>query len=918
MSGSKGLALTVVSALVLFAGSERAFAQGRQESMIVGSVTDATGGVLPGLSVTVSSPVLVGGALVTVTDTDGKYRVSRLRVGLYAATFELAGFATVIRSEIRVPVATTVTVNVIMQVASVAETITVTGEAAVVDVTTSSSSVHLTDDLLQNIPNDVFQPNIINSAPGVNYDVAFGGTDSSNALLMDGVDVSDPEGGSPWSFFNYNWIEEVEIVALGANAEYGEFTGVAANSVVRSGSNDFSGLVEFWTVPTSWTGDNTKDLPADLQETLEPNEIAIDRDFTAQIGGRLIRDKLFFFTGFQYYQQKSRPAGFEGGYETQKSPRFLTKIDWALSEAVKLQGFFEKDKYDVAGRGASPFRPPETTVIEPSPEINWNVRFSWVINDDTFLDARNGGYTGYFPLEPTPPATREGPAPRVDLLTGLYSQNAPYFGRFDREPIVTAVTLTKYAEQFAGRHEFKFGFEYERATVTNEWGYPADILYYDYGGPYLAYLYEGYTTNATKKRASIYVQDAWNIGDKLTINPGVRFNFNRGSVPNLGTVLETNPISPRIGVAFDPTGDAKTVLRAHWGRYHDALFTYMFSFMDVSDYGDFITAEVLAEGGCANGLGPDCVEIDRFSPETSFGIDENITHSYVDQFLVGVDHELIPDLSLQAQYIRRDFKNFMAFIDTGSQYEEVQVQDPGPDNELGTPDDGDFFTAFNLLNPGESFALLTNPEGAFRDYEAFQIVAHKRFSKNWQLLGSYTWSRAEGTVDNTFGSNAAANNGLSSTGRNGVFANPNRAINAESPATFDNTHQWKVSGTYSVPLWGGFYISGTYRYITGNAWGRRAEILGLDQGRETIRIEPRGTRRVDALNNIDFRVEKTIPFGDSSRSVGLFFNVYNLNNQGVADSDEDEPFQDVSGASFGDPQFWIDPRSVRIGARFEF
>jgi hypothetical protein len=917
MNWPKGLALTFVVPLVLVVVSGHAFAQGRQESTIIGSVTDATGGVLPGVTVTVTSPVLVGGPLVTVTDTDGRYRVSQLRVGDYDATFELAGFATVIHSEIRVPVATTLTVNVIMQVASVAETITVTGEVAVVDVTTSSSSTHLTDDLLQNIPNDVFQPAIINSAPGVNYDVAFGGTDSSNALLMDGVDVSDPEGGSPWSFFNYNWIEEVEIVALGANAEYGEFTGVAANSVVRSGSNDFSGLVEFWTVPTSWTGDNTKGLPADLQETLEPNEIAIDRDFTAQIGGRLIRDKLFFFSGFQYYKEKFRPAGFEGGYRTEDSPRFLTKIDWALSDEVKLQGFFEKDKYDVKGRGADPFRPPETTVIEPSPEVNWNVRFSWVINDDTFLDARNGGYSGYFPLEPTPPGSREGPAPHIDLLTGLYSQNAPYFGRFDRKPIVTAVTLTKYAEQFAGRHEFKFGFEYERAKVTNEWGYPADILYYDYGGPYLAYLYEGYTTNATKKRTTIYVQDAWNVTDKLTINPGVRFNFNRGSVPNLGTVLETNPISPRIGVAFDPTGDAKTVFRAHWGRYHDALLTYMFSFMDVSDYADFITAEVLTEGGCANGLGPDCVEIDRFSPATSFGIDENITHSYLDQFLVGVDHELIPDLSLQVQYIRRDFKNFMGFIDTGSRYEEVLRQDPGPDNELGTADDGDFLTVFNLLNPGESFVLLTNPEGAFRDYDAFQVVADKRFSKNWQLLGSYTWSKGRGNVDNTFGSNAAANNALSSTGRNGVFANPNRAINADGRATFDNSHQVKISGTYNVPLWGGFYISGTYRYITGNAWGRRADVTDLDQGRETVRIEPRGTRRVDAANNIDLRVEKTIPLGDN-RSFGVFFNFYNLNNQGVADNDSDRPLQDLSGSSFGDPRFWIDPRSVRIGARLQF
>ena len=83
----------------------------------------------------------------------------------------------------------------------------------------------------------------------------------SNALLIDGVDVSDPDGGSPWSFFNYNWIQEVQVVGLGANAEYGEFTGAAANSIVRSGANRFSGLFEYLTERNSWLSDNTGEPP---------------------------------------------------------------------------------------------------------------------------------------------------------------------------------------------------------------------------------------------------------------------------------------------------------------------------------------------------------------------------------------------------------------------------------------------------------------------------------------------------------------------------------------------------------------------------------------------------------------------------------------------------------------------------------
>ena len=119
--------------------------------------------------------------------------------------------------------------------------------------------------------------------------------------------------------------------------------------------------------------------------------------------------------------------------------------------------------------------------------------------------------------------------------------------------------------------------------------------------------------------------------------------------------------------------------------------------------------------------------------------------------------------------------------------------------------------------------------------------------------------------------------------------------------------------------WGGFNISGIYRYITGAAWGRRAGIRGLDQGTETVRIEPRGTRRVDALNNFDLRVEKTFVLGgQQARTAGLSVDVFNVNNQGIADSESSRPYTDTSGSNFGDPRVWIDPRLVRVGVRFTF
>src|SRR5262249_41778974 len=414
-------------------------AQAVQTSALTGTVKDATGAVLPGVTVNVSSPQQVGGVQTSVTDSQGVYRFPALRPGVYEMETTLAGFKSVKRSDIVLALGTTTTIDVALSVASVSETVQVTGESPIVDVKSSASNTQLTDAMLQNLPTARFQPDIINLTPGVSGNVAFGGAQSSNALLMDGVDVSDPEGGTPWSFFNYNWVEQVQIVSLGANAEYGEFTGVAANSIVRSGSNKFSGLGEYLFERKNWLADNTSSLSPDLQKSFTPREIKSYWDTKAQIGGPLMKDKLFFFSGFQYLNKQSSPAVYTVDFTSEKDPRVMNKLTLAASPNVRAEGFVEWDKFDITGRGAGVTKPTtEVTVIEPSPEVNWNANVTWTINAKTMLNVRNGGYWGYYPLEPTPPNTRSGPFPHFDAVTGIYTVNTPYYFRADRVRNVSA------------------------------------------------------------------------------------------------------------------------------------------------------------------------------------------------------------------------------------------------------------------------------------------------------------------------------------------------------------------------------------------------------------------------------------------------------------------------------------------------
>ncbi len=650
-----------------------------------------------------------------------------------------------------------------------------------------------------------------------------------------------------------------------------------------------------------------------MQKTFTPREINSYWDVTGQVGFPIVKDKLFMFSGVQYFNREDRPAGYTGDFTTEKDPRTINKLTWAVSPSVRAEGFVEYDQYNIHGRGANATHPTaDVTAVELSPEWNWNGQITWTIDSKTMLNVRNGGYTGYFPIEPTPPASRSGPYPHVDGLTGIHTANIVSYGQFDRNRNVTAATLTRYADHFAGKsHEFKFGFEFERSKIRNESGYPGGRYYYDYGGaPYQVYLWNGYVTNATAKRTSLYAQDTWTLTDRLTANLGLRLDVNRGSVPT-GTVLSNHALAPRAGLAFDVTGDHQTVVRANWGRYYDALFGGQFEFMDLSQQSTKITAAV---------LGPNHFqELNRTTPSTNVGIDPNIRQSHTDQFLVGIERQLVPNFSLTAQYINRRFRDFMGFIDTGSIYAPVQKVDPGVDGRSGTADDGQSLTVYNLTNPGKEFKLFTNPANAFRDYNAFQLIGTKRYSNNWQASLSYTWSqrRRDGEQHQRL-----------ERGRDVELPEPrpDRRLRRPEPlhqrrrsdrcSTTPTRSSWmariasrRSAGSTSAPS-----------IATPPAWPGDGPRRFAGSARATKRSASSRAAHGEPIRSTTW-ISASRRRSRSARATGRSASISTSSTSTTRASSTTgrEPASSRrSGSTFGNPNVWISPRIARLGFRFTF
>jgi outer membrane receptor protein involved in Fe transport len=886
-----------------------ALGQGRTVSALAGVVEDPSGAVLPGASVRIQSAALIGGSRSVETDSQGRFRFSELPPGDYEVTASLDGFKTVRIEGFQLPVGITAELPIRMAIHAGEETVIVQAEAVPIDATASSIPTILPQGYLRNIPSDRDTSHIFDLAPGINLDSAYGGgEESGNAYEMDGVDISDPQGGSPGSFFNFSLVDEVQLVGLGAPAEYGQFSGVVFNTVTKSGSDELSGAAEAY-----YTGKGLSASSSDASAV--SSEIDSHWDASLEIGGPIRKGKLWYFASGQYV----RNLQTEGGpIETTRDARLFLKLTWLATANNTVQGWLQWDHTQITGRNGDAFTPLEATTGEDNPELVGNLSWRSSLSKSGVLSLAWGGYSGHHHYDPYNGFATPG---HVDAETGFASVNAVQFGIADRQRQQVTLSLAHHATRLiAGYHDFKLGADFEYSVVRDRYGYPGGVFYSDNEGPEqdpstcpdekdgrgecvddfftLAYIGGGYDARGTNRRVSVYGQDSWRITSRLTLNPGLRLDVNRGKVPGV-TVFRTTPLAPRLGLAFDLRGDGRSVLRAHYGRYYEALYAAFYYYMTPGAFEPLTLRRTFNTSGYT--------EVVSTNPGQQYDMDPHIRQPRLDQYVLGFDQQLPYGVVLNGTLV---YRRNADLVETVSR-DGIFVPVPGT-----VPETGQRVTLFEHLNPGTDVLIYTNPASLERSYGALMLSATRRLSGRWQLMASYVLSRARGTSDNLgfdeFGT------GANIPYFDGHFLDtPNSLVNADGRLTHDQTHQVKLQGTWIVPSLD-LSVSANYTYHSGDTWALRTDCLLTDDGNDCYEFpqgpvryfgEPRGSRRLDPRNEIDVRVQWQRRLG-GRRRLDLTLDVFNLTNQTRATQVET-----LTGDELGQPATLNFPRNVRLGLK---
>lgn len=911
-------ACAVLFVVSMVAWARPAVAQ-RTTGEINGRITDDSGGALPGVTVTLRGEGVPGAPSVVSSET-GSYRFPVLPAGSYDLEYTLEGFTSTRNKAVRVTVGQTVELDVKLSVGALNETVMVTGAAPVVNIQTSEVSTNYTREWVQSAPVRRFSYfDLINSAPGVSATSnvgqstsaqSLGNSTNENQYQIDGTDISS----TPWP--NTDAIEEVQVLQLGASAEYGNVQGAVFNIVTRQGGNVFHGDANVYMQSKGLTARNTT---AAVDKGFPYNRDTY-RDATVQASGPFIPEKFWFFGSLQYQRDWDSQPGVDPSLPTKNdSRRMFYKFNYAINAKHQLMHGYHNDFYFIPDVATS-FTAPSSLALSHGDNPTPNLVYTGVLSERTFLEAR---YSGFFLHSSNNPLQDGVPSVllrREDQDTGVITGGVTAWNENRSWKYGASTKLSHVIDQFAGgSHDLKTGFQYGVTGSDNLNGSNDLLLTYSVSGkPTTGTTQVPYHQGAQAVWTGAYVDDTYRFG-RAVINLGVRYDHSRAMFPSFplldaqanptgqtsaanDDVYHWNTLSPRVGVNYQVNSSGKTAVKAHYGRYYKALEPTEFrsAVPSISPAYNFV---VDAAGNRASFV--------QISSNANLRIDPNFTAPYNDQVIVQLEQQVIPDLGVQINYVHKAGSDYGGWQDIAGQYTQVPYADT-----VGTGATGQTVMVYKLTSdPAQRVFLLTNPGGLTMRYNGLTFSATKRMSKNWQAVFSLVVSKSEGRL----GSSARATSTTAQSSLAGTFgqtaAGPNDYVNTEGLLIGDRPVVSKLQFSYRLP--GAVVVATNIQHQSGRFFSRQVRVGGLGfPSAPTINMEANtGEHRVANTNSIDLRAQKDFAIPGSRASLGVFLDVLNLTN--------DDTYEGVgstlgTSSAFGVPTRYVAPRRGMLGAKIRW
>ena len=899
---------------------------------LIGTVQDETGAVLPGATVTLSGVTLIGGPSAVVTDITGSYRFDRLPPGVYAVRFELEGFKTVDRRDIRVSAAFTADVHVKLAIGRMEERVTVTGESPVVDTKSNVQQTVMSQEILEKVPTGRDVWSLAKIIPGVTvstYDVggtqgmqqsgisAHGSRDDDKTFAIDGMSVNWPGGGggATMVYYDQGMFEEINYQTSAIPAEVA-IGGIFMNMVTKAGGNTWHGDMRYYYANDGMQADNFESLKKELGFPVG-NPVTSQYDLNATGAGPILRDRLWFFGSYRRWKVDKKLLSV---FNPDGSNAIDDNLIWNGSGKLTAQisanhRFGVVYNYNQKNRFHRRDTPPnfvedKASYVQEQPGWTSQAKYTGVLRGNSVFESTVGAVAGTYPMryqKDVGPDDLRREDTTLDSATGAAPRsydNPNYRFQFDN-------ALSHTRSGWGGSHTLKAGLQFTRQFYREINRMNGDMrLIYNNGVPFRIVAFNTpVVATSYVHQLGLFAQDAWSIGAHLAVNLGVRWDRATGWIPEQTSpagrwvgerTLEKKDVYGqsiavwRAGAVYDLFGNGLTAIKGNYSRYGQQVGIGL-----VTNVHPFTLSSANIAWADANKNDyPDPGELGAFEGFTGGATTRYLSADgpewgYSDEITAGVEHQIIRDLRIGLMYYHRTNRRNVGARNVAvpeDAYRPVQVSNPL----------GGTATIYNLDrayvgrqdNVRQNIALLDT------DYDGVELTAVKRFSSRWQMLLGYTMGRNDGGVDN------------------GDFNDPNNLEFQQGIVGNDATHQLKVSGTVVIPR---LEVGISSSLVRNTGYPRqftyqvtRTQVPALTRSAQTIRMNERGSVRLPSVTLLDVRFSRTIRLA-GDRTFEPQIDIFNATN-----ADTIARIVDAIGPRLGFPTEILAPRIVRVGFSIMF